>query len=165
MNINCFVSIPLDHDEPIPAILQFVRLLRSHAVDTEAAEIDLQLLGTSTRAQATIAAFNPERTKKVVFAKALEITEELTSLQLSKMKSLQFLLSAERFRWKGSSPGTSARLALLDSKSFQRQKRFHLSAHLLAESPMAGGAAIGKMIAKLQARPAFNSINRPALCM
>jgi len=149
MKINCFLTIPVDQDEPVPSILQFVRLLRSHTVDTEGAEIDLQLLGSSARAQATIAAFKPERTKGVTFAKALEITEELTSLPPAKVKSLYFLLTAEKFRWKGSIPGTSARLALLDGKSFQRQERFHLSALLHAESLLAEDAAIEKMIAEI----------------
>ncbi len=149
MKINCFLTLPLDEDEPIPAIHQFVQILRSHAVDTKSAEIDLHLLGMSARAKSTIEAFKPERAKGAVFAKALEITEELTALQPAKMKSLQFLLSAEGFRWKGSSPGTSARLALLDTKSFQRQKRFQLSALLVAESPMAEDAAIEKMIADI----------------
>jgi hypothetical protein len=149
MKINCFVTLPLDQDEPIPAILQFVRLLRSYTVDSEGAEIDLQLLGASARAKSTIAAFKPERTRGVGLGKALEVTEELTSLQPSKVKSLQFLVTAENFRWKGSSPGTSARLALLDAKSFQKKKRFQLSAFLVAESPMAEDAAIDKMIADI----------------
>ncbi|HTA59440.1 MAG TPA: hypothetical protein VK805_14860 [Candidatus Baltobacteraceae bacterium] len=149
MKINCCLSLPLDEDEPIPAILQFVRILRSHAVDTESAEIDLHLIGMSARAKSTIEAFKPERTKGALFAKALEITEELTALQPARMKSLQFLLAAEGFRWRGSNPGTSARLALLDAKSFQRRKRFQLTALLAAESPMAEDAAIDKMIADI----------------
>jgi hypothetical protein len=134
MEIHCFAMIPLEQDEPIACIRQFARVLRNCTADTEHAQIDLNLIGTSARARTTIHEFQAERTKQVAFLRALEVTEELTNLGVAKTKSLHFLLSAEGFRWKGSKEGSSAKLALLDAKSFQRSQRFHLSAHLILEA-------------------------------
>jgi hypothetical protein len=131
MEIHCFATIPLQEDEPIPAIRQFVRVLRDCAVGIEHGEVNLNLIGSSARARQTIQEFRPERTKGGAFARALEIAEELTSLGAAKIKSLHFLLSAEGFRWKGSGEDASAKLALLDGKAFHRKKRFDLSAHLI----------------------------------
>jgi len=134
MEIHCFATISVEQDEPVPAIRQFVRVLRHCAVDTGDAEVDLNLVGTSARAKTTIQAFRPERAKEGSFARSLEIAEELTNLGASQIKSLHFLLSAEKFRWKGSREGSLAKLALLDGKAFHRKQRFDLSAHLIFEA-------------------------------
>jgi hypothetical protein len=131
MEIHYFATIPLERDEPITCIRKFARVLRNCTMDAEHAQVDLNLIGSSARARTTIREFQPERTKQAAFLRALEVTEELTNLGVAKTKSLHFLLSAEGFRWKGSKEGSSAKLALLDAKSFQRNQRFHLSAHLL----------------------------------
>ena len=134
MDIHCFEAIPLDEDEPVPAIRQFVRVLRDCAVITGQGEVDLHLIGVSARARRTIQEFRPERTKGAAFARSIEIAEELTNLGAAQIKSLHFLLSADGFRWKGSGESTSAKLILLDGKSFHRKKRFDLTAHLIFEA-------------------------------
>jgi len=134
MEIHYFATIPLERDEPITCIRKFARVLRNCTMDAEHAQVDLNLIGSSARARTTIREFQPERTKQAAFLRALEVTEELTNLGVAKTKSLHFLLSAEGFRWKGSKEGSSAKLALLDAKSFQRSQRFHLSAHLIFEA-------------------------------
>ena len=149
MEIHCFASVPLEQDEPVPAIRQFVRLLRDGAVGTGHGEIDLNLIGTSARARRTIQEFRPERTKGEAFARSLEIAEELTNLGAAQIKSLHFLLSADGFRSKGSSEGSSAKLVLLDGKSFQRKQRFDLSAHLIFEASDPQEPFIGKMLGEI----------------
>ncbi|HEY2545093.1 MAG TPA: hypothetical protein VGI46_03415 [Candidatus Acidoferrum sp.] len=146
MKIHCFATVSLEQDAPIPAILQFVTLLRGSAVSTGLARIDINLVGISARARATIQKFQPERANGVAFPRALEIAEELTSLKPAEIKSLNFMLSAEGFRWKGSTDGTSASLALLDGKTFQRKQRFHISAHLFLEAADPKEAFIDKML-------------------
>jgi hypothetical protein len=149
MKIHCYSSIPLEEDEPVPAIRQFVAVLRKCAVNTEKAELDVNLIGSSKRARTTVQEFQPERAKGAGFERALVITEELTNLGVAKIKSLSFMLSAQRFRWKGSREGTEARFALLDSKVFQRKSRFDLSAHLLFEAADANEAFIETMLAEI----------------
>jgi len=149
MQIQSFATIPLEQDEPVPAIRRFVRLLREGAVSTDRAEIDLNLIATSARGRTTVQAFRPERTKGAPFERALEITEELMNLGVAQIKSLHFLLSAEGFRWKGASEGSSAKLLLLDGKSFQRKHRFDLSAVLIFEATGAEDPSIEKMLAEI----------------
>ena len=145
MKIQCHAELPLEGDEPIAAIRQFVRILREHAVETGKAEIDLNLIGSSARARTTIQEFQPGRTKVVPFKRALEVTEELTCLGTAKIKSLHFMLVAEGIRWRGSNEGASGRLALLDGKSFHRKKRFSLLALLTFEAANANEPFIEKM--------------------
>ncbi len=147
MEIHCYAEIPLEQDEPVPAIRQFARILREGATDTGKAEIDLNLIGGSARAKAALREFRPERTKKAAFQRALEITEELTKLGAAKIKSLNYLLSAEGFRWRGSREDTSASLALLDGKVLRRNKRFDLTAHLTFEARGPEDAFIEEMLA------------------
>jgi hypothetical protein len=149
MQIQSFATIPLEQDDPVPAIRRFVRLLREGAADTDRAEIDLNLVTTSARGRITVQQFRPERTKGAPFERALEIAEELTNLGVAQIKSLHFLLSAEGFRWKGASEGSSAKLLLLDGKSFQRKHRFDLSALLIFEARDAKDSAIEKMLAEI----------------
>jgi hypothetical protein len=68
MKIHCFASIVPDADEPIACIRRFVAALRAGAVDTEAAAIELNLVGTSARARMTLKEFRPERVKSAPFA-------------------------------------------------------------------------------------------------
>jgi hypothetical protein len=149
MEIHCFAAGPLVQDEPVPAIRQFVRLLRDGAIGTERGEVDLNLVATSTRGRTTVQQFRPERTKGQPFARALDIAEGLTNLGPAQIKSLHFILSAGRFRWKGSNETSSARLLLLDGKSFQRKQRFDLSAHLMFEATDPNDPAIAKMLAEI----------------
>jgi hypothetical protein len=149
MQIHCFAEFPLEQDDPVPAIRQFVRLLRDGALDTVRGEVGLNLVATSTRGRTTIQEFRPERTKGQPFARALDIAGELTNLGSAQIKSLHFILSAEGFRWKGSSETSSARLLLLDGKSFQRKQRFNLSAHLMLEATDPRDPAIQKMLAEI----------------
>lgn len=149
MQIQSFATIPLEQDEPVPAIRQFVRVLREGAVATHHAEIDLNLVATSARGRTAVQQFRPERTKGAPFERALEITEEVTNLGAAQIKSLHFLLSAEGFRWKGASEGSSAKLLLLDGKSFQRKQRFHISALLIFEATDAEDPLIEKMLAEI----------------
>ncbi len=149
MQIQCHAEVPLEQDEPVGAIRQFVRILRDCAVDTERAEINLNLIGSSARARTTIQEFRPERTKGAVFEQALAITEELTGLGTAKIKSLNFILSAVGFRWRGSRTGTEARFSLLDMKVFQRKQRFGLSAHLKFEAADASEPFIKEMLAEI----------------
>src|SRR3989442_2463520 len=128
MQIQCHAVIRLQQDEPVPAIRQFVRILRESAVEAERAEIDLNLIASSARGRTAVQEFRPARAKGATFERALGIAEELTALGKAKIKSLHFLLSAEGFRWRGSREGTSARVSLLDGKSFQRKRRFDLLA-------------------------------------
>ena len=121
MQIQSFAKIPLEQDEPVPAIRRFVRLLREAAVAADRAEIDLNLIASSARGRTTVQAFRPERTKGTPFVRALEIAEELTNLGVAQIKSLHFLLSAEGFRWKGASEGSSAKLLLLDGRVFSEK--------------------------------------------
>lgn len=149
MQIQSFATIPLEQDEPVPAIRQFVRVLREGAAATDRAEIDLNLVATSARGRTAVQQFRPERTKGAPFERALEITEEVTNLGAAQIKSLHFLLSAEGFRWKGASEGSSAKLLLLDGKSFQRKQRFHISALLIFEATDAEDPSIEKMLAEI----------------
>jgi hypothetical protein len=149
MEIQSFAKIPLEQDEPVPAIRRFVRLLREGAVATDRAEIDLNLIASSARGRTTVQQFRPERTKGTPFARALEIAEELTNLGVAQIKSLHFLLSAEGFRWKGASEGSSAKLLLLDGKSFQRKHRFDLSALLIFEARDAKDPSIEKTLGEI----------------
>ncbi len=142
---------PSEQDEPVGAIRQFVRILRDGAVEIDDAEIDLNLIGSSARARTTIQEFRPERTRGEAFARALEIAEELTELGAAKIRSLHFLLSADGFRWKGSREGSSAKLALLDGKTFQRERRFDLSAHLIFEAGDPQEPWVEKMLGEIAA--------------
>jgi hypothetical protein len=87
--------------------------LRAGAVDTGAAAIELNLVGTSARARTTLQEFRPERMKSASFGQVLDVVDELTQLSPARIKSLHFILAAKGFRWKGSSPGSSARLVLI----------------------------------------------------
>jgi len=149
MQIQSFAAIPLEQDEPVSAIRRFVRVLREGAVGTEHAEIDLNLIASSARGRSAVEQFRPERTKGAPFERSLEIAEELTNLGAAQIKSLHFLLSAEGFQWKGLSEGSSAKLLLLDGKSFQRKHRFDLSALLIFEANDARDSAIEKMLAEI----------------
>jgi hypothetical protein len=149
MEIHCFATISVEQDEPVPAIRQFVRVLRHSALDTDDAELALNLIGSSARARTAIQAFRPERTKDGPFARSLEIAEELTNLGAAQIKSLHFLLSADKFRWKGSREGSSAKLALLDGKAFNRKQRFDLSAHLIFEANDPQEPFIQKMLGEI----------------
>lgn len=149
MQIQCHAAVPLEQDEPVPAIRQFLRILRECTQDTERAEIDLNLIGSSGRARTAIQEFRPERTKGAAFERALAITEELTGLGTVKIKSLNFILTAEGFRWKGSREGSAARMGLLDGKTFQRKKRFDLFALLSFEAADASEPFIKKMIGEI----------------
>ena len=100
MQIHCFASVPLDADEPVSAIRQFVRLLRDSGIATDRSQVDL-------------------------------------------------ILSADGFRWKGSSEASSAKLLLLDAKSMQRKQRFDLSAHLLFEASDPKNPSVDKMLAEI----------------
>lgn len=149
MQIHCLASIPLDADEPVPAIRQFVRVLRDSAIGADRSEVDLNLVGISARARSAIQQFRPERTKGQPFARALDIAEELTNLGAAQIKSLNFILSADCFRWKGSSEASSAKLLLLDAKSFQRKQRFGLAAHLMFEASDPKDTGVGKMLEEI----------------
>lgn len=149
MEIHCYANVPVEPDEPISAIRQFVRTLRDGAIDTDDSEIHLNLLGISARGKSTIQKFQPQRTQGAPWASALGIAEELTSLGKAEIKSLHFLLSAQNFRWKGSNKETSARVLLVDGKSFQRKKRFELSAHLVFQAETAEQPFIPEMLAAI----------------
>jgi len=149
MKIQCYASIPLEQDEPVAGIRDFVRILRAGATETEKAEVDLNLVGVSARATTTIQEFKPGRTKGAGFGRALEIAEELTRIGPAKIKSLSFFLTAEGFRWKGSRKGTAARLALLDGKTFQRKQRFSFLATMSFEAADAKEAFIETMLAEI----------------
>lgn len=149
MEIHCYANVPIEPDEPISAIHRFVRTLRDGAIGTDDSEIHLNLLGISARGKSTIQKFKPQRTQGAPWPKALEIAEELTSLGKAETKSLHFLLSAQGFRWKGSNAETSARVLLVDGKSFQRTKRFGLSAHLLFQAETAEEPFIQEMLAEI----------------
>jgi len=146
VEIQCLAAIPLVQDEPVPAIRQFVRLLRDGG---DRAEVNLNLIGTSARARRTIQEFRPERTKVEPFARSLEIAEELTKLGATQIRSLHFLLSAEGFLWRGSSEASSAKLLLLDGKSFHRKKRFDLSALLTFRANAPKEPFIEKMLGEI----------------
>jgi hypothetical protein len=149
MQIQFFATIPLEQDEPVSAIRQFVRVLREGAAGTERAEIDLNLIASSARGRSAVQQFRPERTKGAPFERALEIAEELTNLGVAQIKSLHFILSAEGFRWKGASEGSSAKLLLLDGKTFQRKHRFDLSALLIFEARDAKDPFIEKTLGEI----------------
>jgi hypothetical protein len=149
LEIHYFATVPLKSDEPASCIPQFVEVLRTCTIDSGKAEVDLNLVGTSARARTTIQEFQPHRTNGASFPEALQITGELTKLGPAKIKSLHFLLSADKFRWKGSIPSSSGRLALRDAKSFHRKQRFHLSAHLLFNALSSEEDFIAKMLAEI----------------
>jgi hypothetical protein len=150
MLIQSNAEIRLEQDQPVAAIRQFVQVLRESSVDTEWAEIDLNLVTTSARGHAAAQEFRPHRTKGASFADALAITEELTQLGPAKIKSMHFMLTAEGFRWKGSREDTKARLALLDGKSLQRKQRFSFYALLNFEADSAEEPFIGEMLQKIE---------------
>ena len=149
MKIHCFASIVPDADEPIACIRRFVAALRVGAVDTEAAAIELNLVGTSGRARMTLMEFRPERVKSAPFAQALDVVDELTKLTPARIKSLHYMLAAKGFRWKGSSPGSSARLILIDAKSMKRKQRFNLTAHLYFEAPSTADSSVDTILAAI----------------
>ena len=149
MQIQCHAAILVEQDEPVPAVRQFVRILKNCAVEASRAEVNLNLIATSARGKTVVQEFRPERTRGARFEQALAITEELTALGTAKIKSLHFLLSAEGFRWKGSREGTSAQVSLLDGKSLQRKRRFDLLALLSFEAADASEPFIGKMLAEI----------------
>jgi hypothetical protein len=111
----------------------------------------MKILGLSARARTTLQEFQPMRVKGVAFRQALDVVEELTQLSSSGIKSLHFNLSARGFRWKGSAHLSSARLALLDSKSLQRKQRFQLSANLYFEAADPAESAVDTMLADIEA--------------
>src|SRR5258708_4897841 len=86
MQIQCHAAIRLQQDEPVPAIRQFVRILRESAVEAERAEIDLNLIASSGRGRTAVQEFRPERAKGATFERALAIAEELTALGTAKIK-------------------------------------------------------------------------------
>jgi hypothetical protein len=149
MKIHCSASIVLDADEPIACIRKFVAVLRTGAADTEAAAIELNLVGTSARARSTLQEFQPERVKSAPFARALAIVDELTQLNPVRIKSLHYVLAAREFRWKGAWPGSSARLVLIDTKSMKRKQRFHLTAHLYFDAPSTTEPSVDPMLAAI----------------
>ena len=124
-------------------------MLRESAVETDKAEIDLNLIGGSARARTTIEEFQPGRSKGVAFEKALDVAEELTNLAAAKIKSLSFIFSAEGFRWKGSNEGAPGKLALMDGKVFHRKKRFDLMAFLVFEAADSKEPFIEKMFGEI----------------
>jgi hypothetical protein len=150
MLIQSNAEILLEQDEPIPVIRQFVKLLRDCAIDTDRAEIELNLVTSSARGQAAVQEFRPQRTKGMSFAAALAVTEELTTLSTAKIKSLHFMLIAQGFRWKGSREDSKARLALLDGKSFQRKKRFSFYGIVSFDADSAEEPFIGAMLARIE---------------
>jgi len=97
MQIQCHAAILVEQDEPVPAVRQFVRILKNCAVEASRAEVNLNLIATSARGKTVVQEFRPERTRGARFEQALAITEELTALGTAKIKSLHFLLSAEGF--------------------------------------------------------------------
>jgi hypothetical protein len=151
VEIRCLSNIPLDTDEPVAAIRQFVKILKDCAVDTAQAEVTINLAGISARARATKAKIRPERTGGASFEQALGIVQELTNLGVAERSSVSFILSANNFRWKSSTPGTSASLLLLDGKAFQTKKRFELAATLGFEAGDVKDRAVASMIEKVAA--------------
>jgi hypothetical protein len=149
LEIHYFAAIPIQNDEPVSCIRQFVHVLRTCAIDSGKAEIDPNLIGTSARARMTIREFQPHRIKRTSLSQALQVTEELTNLRPAKIKSLHFMMLAEGFRWKGSISSSSGRLGLLDTKSFQRKQRFHLSAHLFFNAVSSEEGFIEKTLAEI----------------
>jgi|GEM_PF-6592130 hypothetical protein len=150
MKIHCYASIVPDADEPIACIGRFVAALRAGAIDTDTAAIDLNLVGTSARARTTLQEFRPERVKSVSFGQALDVVAELTLLSPAKMKSLHYILAAKGFRWKGSPPDSTAGLALIDTKSLQRKRRFLLTAHLHFEASTAAASSVDITLAAIE---------------
>jgi len=150
-----------DADEPIACIGSFVAALRAGAVDTESAAIELNLVGTSARARTTLQEFRPERVKSAAFVQALDIVDELTRLSPARIKSLHYILLAKGFRWKGSLPGSSARLVLIDTKSLQRIQRFHLTAHLHFDARSTTESSVDAMPAAIETATGFR-FNRDA---
>lgn len=130
MQIRSLCNIPIEADEPVAAIRQFVRILRRCAVPTADARVAIHLVGVSARAKTAIREFNPSRTDGALFADALTVVEELATVAPAKLKSLSLNLSAEDFQWKGAGPETIGKLHLADLKVFRQKKRFGLTAIL-----------------------------------
>ena len=117
--------------------------------------MDVNLVGASARARSTIQKFQPQRTKGVSFSDALQITGELAKLGRAEIKSLHFFLSAEGFHWKGSTPLSSGRLGLLDTKSLHRKERFHLTAHFFFRATSPQEKFIDEMLAGIERETAI----------
>jgi hypothetical protein len=149
MEIRCVSSIPLGDDEPVSAIKQFLGILRNCAVDTERAQIAINLPGISARAKAARAKIRPEETEGCNFEQALAIVERLTALGAAERSSLPIILSANDFRWRDSAASTSASLLLLDGKTFQRKKRFELVATFAFEASDLKDPAVTSMIERV----------------
>jgi hypothetical protein len=130
LQIRSVCDIPIEADEPVAVIRQFVRILRQCAVPATDARIAIRLIGVSARAATAIREFSPRRTDGASFAEALAIVEELAALAPAKLKSLSLHLSAEDFHWKGASAATRGKLQLLDLKSFRQKQRFGLTSIL-----------------------------------
>jgi hypothetical protein len=151
MKFHCRAPVALDTDEPIACIRRFVAALRTGAVDTQPAAIELKLIGTSARALTTLREFRPERVESAAFWQALDVLDELIELSPAKVKSLHYFVSAKGFRWNGSAPGSAAQLVLLDTKSFRSKQRFHLTAHLHFEAPQAAEPSVDTMLTAIEA--------------
>jgi hypothetical protein len=158
MLINCYAEIAVHPDEPAEAIRVLVRVLRECTTDSDDARLELNLVATSKRGQATIRELQPQRTKDVPLAEALEITEELLDLPPAKMSSLHIIAAAKGFRWKGSEPGSSARVVLLDTKSFQRKQRFSLGARLEMEVEKADAPRTEATFRRIRAETGFEFV-------
>jgi hypothetical protein len=130
LQIRSLCNIPIEADEPVAAIRQFVRILRQCAVPTADARVTIHLVGVSARAKTAIREFDPRRTEDASFADGLTIVEELATLAPAKLKSLSLNLSAKDFRWKGAIAATRGQLQLFDLKVFRQKQRFGLTAIL-----------------------------------
>jgi hypothetical protein len=150
MLINCYTEIPVEPDEPIEAIRALVRVLRESTTDLDNARLELNLVATSKRGQSAIREFQPQRTQGVLLSEALAITEELMRLTPAKMSSLHLIATAEGFRWKGSEPGSTARLVLLDTRSLRRKQRFALGARLAIEAERADDRRVEAMVRRIR---------------
>jgi len=130
LQIRSLCNIPIEADEPVAAIRQFVRILRQCAVPTADARVTIHLVGVSARAKTAIREFDPRRTEDASFADGLTIVEELATLAPAKLKSLSLNLSAKDFQWKGAIAATRGQLQLFDLKVFRQKQRFGLTAIL-----------------------------------
>ena len=130
MKLQCLASIRLATEGPVAGISGFVAALRTSALVTDGASLQLTLVGTSARAAAALHEFRPERAMAVPFAQGLDVVEEVARLAPAKLRSLRVIATAKDFRWQGAPPDSSARLILLDGGSGRRKPRFRLEAQL-----------------------------------
>jgi hypothetical protein len=150
MLIQCHTEVALEPDEPVAGVQALTRILRGGATATEAAEFDLNLVTMSARGRSIVERFRPQRLQGADFAKALEILEELTRLTPSELKSLSIMLTCKGFRWRGAIEGSTARVALLDGKSFQRKRRFTFVLLLAFEAASPEDAFVGPMLREVE---------------